>query len=488
MCGLVGVAGNLNSTSLKFFKNALIWDYLRGVHSTGLASIKQSEISIRKHAIDPISFLDMGRVDSEISVNSMALIGHNRQATVGAKTSGNAHPFHHGDIVLAHNGTLDTGVKYQLERRYQAPTFGTDSELICWLLDNYETEGILKELEGAFALTWWDDGNTTLNFVNNGERPFSYVVTDKQVYWASERAMLFALLVRNDIWEKDMEIVSPPIGRLDSFSYTGGKINVQCTQLKVAEKKPLPSTTTSGGRRATTGTNRNLPAPVNREPADMGKWRANAAAEFEKKYGYRLADGDTIYAYVDPSKVRTAGYAMKDGVQHCELELTLAGNPYCPVRIYYTPLNRWMSDDKLMGVKLKFTTLSKDKEGGFYIIASNNPKNMEPVETKSQVDAMDAWADITNDGQPPFSEDDTASTYEVQVDGYNGESLTYQKFQRILDRGCCICGDTLDASSEVLDRTVHFVAARDVVCHDCDNLTTLGEFDYDTSHLTERMH
>lgn len=254
MCGHIGVFGNLTAPDLKFFRNGLVADYVRGVHSTGMAACTPSDVAIHKLAIDPINFLDLSKVKSSINVTQHALIGHNRQATKGKINSVNAHPFQHGSITLVHNGTLTN--QWQLEKLFDAPSFDTDSELICWLIDNYELGSVIKSLEGAFALVWWDSNDNSINMINNGEREFNIAVDKDTVYWGSEAKMLDWLLHRAGIaYQDDMKVFSPAIGRYSKFSWTRKDgLSVETEDLELApEKKPTPRQAKKGAGTKNTG-------------------------------------------------------------------------------------------------------------------------------------------------------------------------------------------------------------------------------------------
>ena len=105
----------------------------------------------------------------------------------------NAHPFLFDHILGAHNGTLDYSSHHKLSG---AKKFDTDSEA---LLYEIETKGIsetLKELEGAWALVWYDSRDDTINLLRNKERSLWYVLDaeKKQLFWSSEWAHLASAL------------------------------------------------------------------------------------------------------------------------------------------------------------------------------------------------------------------------------------------------------------------------------------------------------
>ena len=194
MCGLVGVAGNLTATSTKIMAQMLIADQFRGMHSTGVASIKDNSVATYKRAMNASDFLQLKRADSLLDIYADAIIGHNRAATQGQVNDENAHPFTHGDVTLVHNGTLVT--QRGLPKHSQ---FTVDSENIAYAMSQLGAKDVLEELDGAFSLVWHDTRNNTLNFARNDERPLCLAYAHGIVYWASEELMLRWLLDRNKI-------------------------------------------------------------------------------------------------------------------------------------------------------------------------------------------------------------------------------------------------------------------------------------------------
>lgn len=204
MCGLVGGVGELNLTKHREAINTmLILDVLRGPHSTGVAFVKSDGSSVvSKKLGNPFELLDSREYEKEYSkFNNWAMLGHNRWATKGKITKANAHPFTFDNVVGAHNGTLRSVTNLR-----DWKDFEVDSENIMW---NIECEGILEtlpKLQGAYALTVYDEGEKAVFLARNQERPlyFCYTKDAKTLFWASEQWILTVALNKSKIEHNEL--------------------------------------------------------------------------------------------------------------------------------------------------------------------------------------------------------------------------------------------------------------------------------------------
>lgn len=207
MCGLVGVIANytLLGTQLDAFRWLLHLDTVRGDDSTGVAFkrtkvgseapkttvVKTEGIPYKLYAKFPEIFNSKGDFEKENSYNFSWVMGHNRAKTIGAVNAVNAHPFHHGNIVGAHNGTISTGLH---ELPTSADIVGqTDSERIMYALSKgVSLQDIVKKLRGAIALSWYDSDTNTYHLFRNKERTLHYYVgpLSNFVMYASEAWMI----------------------------------------------------------------------------------------------------------------------------------------------------------------------------------------------------------------------------------------------------------------------------------------------------------
>jgi len=144
-------------------KSLLLFDTLRGEHSTGLLSAYKRKKKFMYSNLKAVGVPDNlykkypgwfkgGLYDGHET--PFLLMGHNRYATQGAIDVDGAHPFVFDNLIGAHNGTIR---QWSLRDFHGANDFDIDSQIVySELSENGDLEKVWKEIDGAAALTWWD--------------------------------------------------------------------------------------------------------------------------------------------------------------------------------------------------------------------------------------------------------------------------------------------------------------------------------------------
>jgi len=217
MCGIVGMvtSKDLGFTTVeqRIFSQLLWADTLRGDDSTGVFGINKygnlDYIKNKGHAGELIATPNFREFKENIYSDYHMVVGHNRKATKGMVTDENAHPFIEQNVALVHNGTLLTHAHLTQE------TVTVDSHAILHSIVERGYEETLKEINGAFALAWYDANDKTLRVIRNDQRPLFIASTVGAWFFASEKGMLEWILGREDVDISEMEECTP--GTLYSF-------------------------------------------------------------------------------------------------------------------------------------------------------------------------------------------------------------------------------------------------------------------------------
>lgn len=253
MCGIVGMAGSIGIKEEKVFRNLLVFDTVRGEHSTGVAAVHaDGDISVSKVVGDPFTLFDSRGFESIMRRPNRVFIGHNRFATTGKVNRKNAHPFEFDNVVGVHNGTLTN--KFDIPGTQHLEV---DSEAIYHHINKEGVENTIPLLKGAWALVWFDKEKGSVNLIRNKERTlyYSYSKDGKTLFWASEAWMLNVALSRNDIQFETPKLLDVDVHHEWGVDLKGSVLDVVCKPLKGKEevafvqgkKFETYGTTTSGG-------------------------------------------------------------------------------------------------------------------------------------------------------------------------------------------------------------------------------------------------
>lgn len=246
MCGIFGVLSASSRACDKkrqFLEQAMLTGTLRGGDGSGIFTVPRELVNpAYKDVIPRAHWAKMATSGAEFSKHDTfrkalgvmpmlsAVIGHNRSATLGSKTTANTHPFSEGPITLVHNGTL-----YNHEDLTNADV-DVDSHAIAHALAVEDAASVLGKLEGAFALCWYDERDGYLNIVRNAQRPlhFGITVDEDAMYIASEAGMIQWLAGRLNVsikryvqpvpgtllrWHHSMKTVIPEVSKVQVSNF-----------------------------------------------------------------------------------------------------------------------------------------------------------------------------------------------------------------------------------------------------------------------------
>lgn len=410
MCGIVGfIAPDAKDFQKRkdYFTQALYADALRGQHSTGIFSVKSnSDVSMHKKAMSGYDFLDLRAVEKIINSDGRFMIGHNRFATIGSQTNKNAHPFYRGDVIGVHNGTLNYSWRSFLPA---ANSFDVDSEALFNAFAVEDYKDILSEVEGAFALSWYDQRDKTLKITRNEERPlFIASLKDKDYFFiASEAGMLNWLANRTGHEIKEFFLPKP--GEVYKFPLNDPKeFEVETIHLKAKKNLPAIKGKSNNGYV-------NPYVALNLNPTEELVFDCS----FFEKYNANNPRG-MVLGYVRSRKDKD-GHRIKFTMHGIDLNdlLKEAGA-------------KSINEICFLGRTSGVTNLNADRDGSQTLILNKSQCRMYKK----------ADASFTEDEDISFGEEETS---EICVKGPDGKFINLTEFNKHVKNGCIICGDPIDA-------------------------------------------
>jgi hypothetical protein len=204
MCGIVGVIvkqkNGFTQKEIDMFTQLLYADAVRGVDGTGIfynSKKNKGHIKSLKGAFTSSLFINTKQFKEATTTffnESNFIIGHNRSATRGKVNFDCTHPFKEQHINLVHNGTLTSHKELHDDKEVEV-----DSHAICHSIANKGAEETLKDINGAFALVWFDAKEKTLNMCRNTQRPLNIIETPTSWIICSELELGLWILKRNNV-------------------------------------------------------------------------------------------------------------------------------------------------------------------------------------------------------------------------------------------------------------------------------------------------
>ena len=445
MCGLVGLVGKIDTVGKSVFRCLLELDTMRGPHSTGVLFVDdRGRTDLLKKVGTPWDLYSHKATEEAFKSPANLLMGHNRWATQGKINNANAHPFDMGNIIGAHNGTLTS--RYNLQDHLK---FDVDSENLYHHMEENGVADTIPKLNGAFALTWWDKTDETLNIIRNDKRPLHYALTTdkKTLLWASEPWMLIVATSKHkmeigEVEEFEQEVLHTFSIEL-GFAHSAKELNkphLRKMQMYVPPAYPVHSRQTVFPKPA-------LVAGKGQVVIDKGVTKTAENTEVKKTGGaasfmeYQKCVGKDIDFYVWGGSTNTLGqrYIQCYGVDDERLDVRC----YAEVNTYL-----WK----------KLLSSSKHFKGSCKAFSSSSGNHLT-IDLRSvvEIDVVDAV-------------DDTPLDLFL---GYGGELLTLTEYEKATENGCAWCSGHVDEEDAP---KLTFISGKEFVCGDCAELSDVKEF------------
>jgi hypothetical protein len=199
------------------FSTLLYVSSLRGMHSTGVFTAeplsKKDFMKMKKLTCPSPEFI---RIDSQDKTPILeepfadVFLGHCRYATVGKLSRENAHPFDVGNLVGAHNGTLNDF--WSWGKKDGPDGDKTDSQMMFERMNEKGIEAVLREMipSSAYAISVYDKRTRKVTLARNKDRGLFVAFAKERgvLFWASEYAMLDFAGTRHGI-ELDIVYLAP---------------------------------------------------------------------------------------------------------------------------------------------------------------------------------------------------------------------------------------------------------------------------------------
>ena len=437
MCGLIGEFNNDKTFLLRkrecFIKQALLCDVVRGVDSTGIFAVGRDdpkEVFSYKKAVAGYDFIQLNqyRKFEDTLRHYRFVVGHNRWATKGGVSDSTAHPFTKGNITLVHNGTLKNWYNLETEHKYTV-----DSEAIAASIHENGAEFTIKNLDGAYALVWYDSDTEKMYMIRNDERTLYYATSKKTdtLIFASEHGMLSWLGNRNEYNINTVETIEPGVLYEfdDKFNSGGIKQTVMDTYVAPPKKK---------------GTGSSKQAWLEHD-----KWKNSGLKNHGLKHGEWVDMEVLTYDLYTPQSVR--GYYTCSPIDNSNFIFKIHGQE----------ADHFLFGDVLTGEIVSFID-ARRTDGDLDEILIGTP--METGMTRKEYDIWDKEQEALDAAHTKSLLEAANDTPEEYVQGPGAKLITVQEFARLTKHGCAQCTSDIDLED---DESITWTFNDDPICQDC---------------------
>lgn len=399
----------------KFAESAALVGTVRGKDSTGIGLVGQLGYlaSVYKVAAPGGMFVNIKEAKDmlELASGSLAIIGHNRAATVGFIDRDAAHPFQHENITLTHNGTVssyDTDLKDFIPKEYEPVS---DSDAICYAIAHHGWEKVLPAIRGDYALVWWDAGEDKIFMARNNSRPLhiTFAKGGEELYYTSEEGMLRWLCERDHIITRATPIYEVAPGVVYCFDLKGKNLKDNLTKTSfVVAKQYYPLATSNWHNRNSW---RDDYTPINRRASSTNKRLEDLGCKTGEVLGFL------------PEKIQYNKANSRHGTVQGSLCKLLAPGPDLKVEtgyIYGVDGETWLNWKAEGWLEVQARGCLKDGSG---IICSFFQFTEEMKEAKTEPN-------------------DKVKSHGVYKNG-KGEAVSKDEFMKLVAQGCCFCHEKI---------------------------------------------
>lgn len=464
MCGIVGfISKKSDEVNAKryFMKHALALDTLRGRDSTGTYTVTDKNKVKMRHSIkEGIDYVTTKSFkDTQLGV--WAAVGHNRAATAGEVNRENAHPFCFGDVTMVHNGTLTNDGSNLETYDYNLPV---DSMQICKALAEAtpeEADKVLSQIDGSFALVWYDRRDKTMNMARNNSRPLHYTYNQKKDHlWFMSDGTHLSIINKGF---HGFSVGGGAIYALKAFrhlKFTQGSLLPSMTEFEEYKRPKLPASSNS----SRTGSLKNAA----KRWQDTIRKQHDKAEIREEINGKKRRVPEPMYALLK----QLFGLSPDSFMEFLPYQKTLTSEKkYMVVGEVVIP--EWGGCDwpaTIYNVPMVQAEAYKDHTWLVNPVGVTHPTDDDKKSFAQNLLChlvhcnYDAWK-ADNEEQEKEDEKREEDEVDLMVPGPEGRMIRQSALKKLAMQGCIQCSDTIEDKD--LYRSVIVNNGQDLMCEDC---------------------